>query len=161
VRWKNLSRVDKMWVKANRTLSGMERVPREYYMVILECSYDAMKSRNLSECNFRWLCKRYTFPCWLLVTLIFCVMDPLPLAGRILLLAGSRCSWRNCKRTTEEKEKYHKSMWAKEKDIIGKHVREKKEKSWLNYIWIYLWNCCLKYKIGEDIGCQVCESCLD
>jgi len=118
-----------MWVKANRTLSGMERVPREYYMVILECSYDAMKSRNWSECNFRWLCKRYTFPCWLLVTLIFCVIDPLPLAGRILLLAGSRCSWRNCKRTTEEKEKYHKSMWAKEKDIIGKHDGEKKKKA--------------------------------
>ena len=35
-----------MWVKANRTLNGMERVPREYHMVILECSYDAMKSRN-------------------------------------------------------------------------------------------------------------------
>lgn len=33
-----------------------------------------------------------TFPCWLLVTLNVCVMDPLPLAGRVLPLAGSKCS---------------------------------------------------------------------
>lgn len=37
-----------------------------------------------------------TFPCWLLVICILWVIEPLPLAGRVVLLAGSRCSWRNC-----------------------------------------------------------------
>lgn len=34
----------------------------------------------------------FTFPCWLLVTLRVCVTVPLPLAGRVLPLAGSKCS---------------------------------------------------------------------
>lgn len=33
-----------------------------------------------------------TLPCWLFVILNFCVIDPLPFAGRELPLAGSNCS---------------------------------------------------------------------
>jgi hypothetical protein len=38
---------------------------------------------------------RYTCPCWLLVTLRLCVTDPFPLAGTVLLLAGSKRNWMN------------------------------------------------------------------
>jgi len=40
---------------------------------------------------------KFTFPCWLLVTFKFCVIDPFPLAGRVLPLAGSKSNWRNWK----------------------------------------------------------------
>ena len=64
-----------------------------------------------------------TFPCWLLVTLRFCVTLP-PLAGSVLLLAGSKCSWRNWKipRTTDqvkERKLYTKGQ-KKDEDEVKK-----------------------------------------
>ena len=37
-----------------------------------------------------------TLLCWLFVILNFWEIDPLPLAGSVSLLAGSKCNWRNC-----------------------------------------------------------------
>lgn len=100
------------------------------YSHVIYCTNDSFKIKLVIKMQC-CLLTNHTLPCWLLVTRSFCVIDPSPLAGRVLLLAGSKCNWRNC----ELKHKcynMHKYKRVRDNVLTIKHRRSKRVTAWIN-----------------------------